>query len=76
VVAIVRTVATAHEGTRNDLLFWASCRMGEVIHSGGISMTAAVEALRTAATTCGLEDNEANRTIESGITHGQEGATQ
>lgn len=64
---LVRTVAGAQPGERNNLAFWASCRVGEMIGSGLLSPEAAVELVTAAATRAGVPSAEARRTAWSGI---------
>jgi hypothetical protein len=60
---LYRVVAGASEGERNQLLFWASCRVAE----HGLDTVAASEILMTAAIQAGLPEAEARRTIASGL---------
>ncbi len=62
VTALYRLVATAPEGERNDLLFWASCRAAE----HGVDRSAASQILLAAARQAGLPEGEARSTIASG----------
>jgi hypothetical protein len=62
-----RAVARASEGRRNSVLFWAACRVGEVIAAGQINGELAAELLARAAVTAGLPEAEARRTIASGF---------
>jgi hypothetical protein len=61
--AILRKLADAQQGERNGLLFWASCRLGE----RGISAREAEAMLLPIATSIGLADPEARRTIASAL---------
>lgn len=54
-------VATRPEGSRNNGLFWAACRMAE----GGHGYDATLAALGDAARVAGLTDREAETTIRS-----------
>jgi hypothetical protein len=71
---ILRLVERAEEGTRNDRLFWAACRFGEMVAEGVIRETVAVQLLESAATLCGLvADDGMSRvraTIASGLSVG------
>jgi hypothetical protein len=60
---LFRIVAEAHEGERNDILFWASCRAAE----HGLERSAATDILLTAARQAGLLEREARATIASGF---------
>jgi hypothetical protein len=57
-----RAVARAPEGRRNGVLFWAACRVGEVIAAGQINSEFAAELLARAAVLAGLPEAEARRT--------------
>jgi hypothetical protein len=61
--ALYRVVADAPEGRRNDLLFWASCRVAE----RGLDAEAATDVLLAAALRAGLDEREARATIASGL---------
>jgi hypothetical protein len=61
--ALYRLVADAPEGRRNDLLFWASCRVAE----RGLDADAATDVLLAAALRAGLDEREARATIASGL---------
>jgi hypothetical protein len=63
----VRAVADAPEGDRNNILFWAACRLGEAIQDGNIGAGFGAGALAAAAVRAGLSIAEAERTIASGI---------
>lgn len=69
-LGLVRTVATASEGERNRLLFWAACRAREMVVEDALDNDAGVqvlEALREAAADCGLTQREIDRTITSAM---------
>jgi hypothetical protein len=63
VAGLYRVVATAAEGERNGLLFWASCRIAE----RGVDRDAGAEILLAAAGQAGLSEREARSTIASGL---------
>ena len=65
--ALARYVSTAPVGSRNEALFWASCRAGERVQAGDVALTDAIEELLLAAVGSGLGDVEAERTILSGL---------
>jgi hypothetical protein len=71
---ILRLVERAEKGTRNNRLFWAACRFGEMVLEGVVREPAAVQLLESAATLCGLvADDGMNRvraTIASGLSVG------
>ena len=64
---LVRLVATARPGERNNLTFWAGCRAGEMVSSGLLREDTAVDVIAEAATRAGLPRDEAERTAWSGI---------
>ena len=64
---LTRTVATAPEGKRNCILFWAACRAGEAIRNGTADEGFITEALLEAALHAGLDRRGAQATIRSGI---------
>ena len=59
---LVRVVAGAPQGQRNNLAFWAACRAGEMARSGLIGLEAATAVIAAAATRAGLGQREAERT--------------
>jgi hypothetical protein len=62
---ILRTVAQATEGTRNQILFWAGCRLREMAAVGFLSRDTAMALAIEAATRSGLPRLEAIRTLHS-----------
>jgi hypothetical protein len=64
---LLRHVEHAREGTRNNRLHWASCRLGERVRAGQISRGEAERALLAAAIHTGLEEIGARATIRSGL---------
>ena len=64
---LVRLVAGAAPGQRNNVTFWAACRAGEMVSSGLLREDTAVDVLAEAATRAGLPLAEAERTARSGI---------
>jgi hypothetical protein len=65
VEGIVRTVATAAEGQRNAVTFWAACRMRELVEQGALDRIPAIELIVEAASRAGLDHKEARRTAQS-----------
>jgi hypothetical protein len=65
---LVRTVATAPEGQRNSVLFWAANRAAEIIAEGQLSRPHAEAVLIEAASRAALDHVEAARTIASALT--------
>jgi hypothetical protein len=64
---LVRAVATATEGDRNSILFWAACRGSEAVRDGKAAEGFVNNVLLEAAKRCGLGEVEAKRTIQSGM---------
>jgi hypothetical protein len=67
---LVRLVAGAHEGDRNNLAFWAACRAGEMVAAGLLDAETAEAVIADAATRAGLSDAEAELTARSGVRTG------
>jgi Bifunctional DNA primase/polymerase, N-terminal len=55
---ILQCVLDSEPGSRNETLFWAACRMGELVEAGAVREAAAVAALLNAGRTVGLSDHE------------------
>src|SRR5262249_15485717 len=55
---LVRVVAGAPEGQRNNLAFWAACRAGEMARSGFIGLETAAAVIAAAAMRAGLSQRE------------------
>lgn len=66
-----RTVATAREGTRNDVFNTACYRIAGLVAGGGISETVAGGALTQAGYQAGLSDNEITKTLASAFRAGK-----
>jgi hypothetical protein len=64
---LVRLIAGAREGERNNLTYWAACRAGEMVASGLLDPDAAAAVIAQAATRAGLPRGEAERVAWSGI---------
>jgi len=64
---LVRLIAGAREGERNNLAYWAACRAGEMVASGLLDPDAAAAMIAEAATRAGLPRGEAERVAWSGI---------
>lgn len=65
---LVRVVLDATpERDRNTRLFWAACRVGEMVSEGRLDEPTATGVLVDAATRTGLPEAEARRTIASGL---------
>jgi AraC-like DNA-binding protein len=64
---LVRGVATAPEGERNNVAFWAACRAGEMVAAGLLDSETAVALITEAAVRAGLPQPAAMRTAFSGV---------
>jgi hypothetical protein len=72
---LLRAVAFAPHGKRNNLLYWAAKRFGEAVGAGAISVENAFYMLSEAARHAGLSQHEMSRTILSGLSNGFESAS-
>ena len=63
---LLRTVLSAREGTRNNLLFWASCRIAEMVKDDRLSIEVAEVLLGEAGHRLGLSMQETRSTAISG----------
>jgi Bifunctional DNA primase/polymerase, N-terminal len=64
---LIRLVAGAREGERNNLTFWAACRAGELVASRLLKANFAIAIIAEAAARSGLPRAEAERTAWNGI---------
>jgi len=64
---LVRLIAGAREGQRNELTYWAACRAGEMVASGLLVADEAAAVIAEAATRAGLPRAEAERTASNGV---------
>jgi hypothetical protein len=64
---LIRLIAGAREGERNNLTYWAACRAGEMVTSGLLDLDVAAGVIAEAATRAGLPRKEAERVAWSGI---------
>jgi Bifunctional DNA primase/polymerase, N-terminal len=67
IAGLVRSAATAAEGRRNSILFWAACRMRERMARGDIDGAHGRALLLDAAADAGLPHQEAARTIDGAM---------
>ena len=67
---ILRIVERAEEGTRNNRLFWAACRFGEMVAEGVVREPVAVQLLESAATLCGLVVDDGRGRVRATIASG------
>jgi hypothetical protein len=65
--AEAREVATAPEGQRNNTLYQAALKLGQLSAAGLLTESLISDRLVAAATECGLPRAEAHRTIASGL---------
>jgi hypothetical protein len=66
-----QAVATATEGTRNDTLNRAAHAVGTLVGAGALDEQTACLNLQAAARQCGLPEEEARKTIASGLSAGK-----
>jgi hypothetical protein len=64
---LVRLVAHASPGERNNVTYWAACRAGEMVASGLLEAEVVASVIAEAATRAGLSRAEAERTAWSGV---------
>jgi hypothetical protein len=65
VAGIVRIIAGAREGERNQVCFWGACRLAELIDQKVIDRDDALDIAVEAASRAGLPHTEALRTVRS-----------
>jgi hypothetical protein len=68
---LVRKVADAPDGTRNNVLNWAAWKAGRDAARGRVDLEEARERLREAALSTGLDERAAAATIRSGFQAGE-----
>jgi bifunctional DNA primase/polymerase-like protein len=64
---IIYRLRTASEGERNNLTFWAACRLAEIVAAGRMSAEEASALIVEAAIRTGLSEEEVTRTVKSGF---------
>ena len=64
---LVHTVETAPEGQRNNILYWAGCRVREMVTAGEMGADGATAFLVSAAVAAGLSERDARKTIASAM---------
>lgn len=64
---IVKTISSAKDGTRNDLLFWGASRLSEMVDQGSIAVDTAIALALDAARQAGLSYREALATTCSAL---------
>jgi hypothetical protein len=65
--AVVATVLDAKQGERNCVLYWASCRLAEMVSDGQLGEGEATEILTRAGEAAGLSPGEVAATVASGL---------
>jgi hypothetical protein len=69
--AMVRGIAgrveRATEGERNNVVFWAACRLSELVRAGRLDEDWSADLLEIVAVNAGLSRLEERRTIASGL---------
>lgn len=60
-------------GERNNLLYWAACRAGELVKEGTLGESKAIDLCTSSGHRAGLSELEALRTTKSGIAMGKRG---
>lgn len=68
---LLHHLANAQEGERNSVLFWTSCRVGEMVGEGLINGEPAEHLLVDRGMGLGLPQRETVATVRSGLTTGQ-----
>jgi hypothetical protein len=64
---IVAAVVDAKQGERNNTLYWASCRLAELVSDGQIEQATAEDMLARAGEAAGLGSTEVEATVASGL---------
>jgi hypothetical protein len=67
---LIRRLLAARRGERNQLLFWASLRAGELVADGDLGTREATRALTSAATQIGLTGEDGQRAVAATIRSG------
>lgn len=67
---LIRRLLAARRGERNQLLFWASLRVGELVADADLDARTATRALTGAATQIGLADEDGQRAVAATIRSG------
>ena len=67
---LIRRLLAARRGERNQLLFWASLRAGELVADGDLDAREAARALTAAATQIGLAGEDGQRAVAATIRSG------
>ncbi len=74
IIRLAMYVAESREGQRNSRLYWAACRLAEMSFVRPEYREAAVDHLVVAAIRAGLDQREAERTVQSGLSASRERA--
>ncbi|GAA4717129.1 bifunctional DNA primase/polymerase [Sphingomonas lutea] len=70
---LIQAVVRAPTGSRNRLLFWAACRLGDFVDAGVVQRDVAFALLFEAGQQAGLSRREAQATSLSGLRRGELG---
>jgi hypothetical protein len=62
---VLRAVATANEGERNNYTYWGACRLAEMVAANTLSHEHAIALIIEAASRTGLSRSEAQHTAQS-----------
>jgi hypothetical protein len=62
---VLRAIATANEGERNNFTYWGACRLAEMTAANTLSQDHALALIIEAASRTGLSRSEAQRTAQS-----------
>jgi hypothetical protein len=65
IAGVVRTIARAPEGQRNNCAFWGACRLAGLVDDGYLDFEDAIAIVIEASSRAGLPQFEARRTAES-----------
>jgi hypothetical protein len=68
---IIRTIAEAREGERNQVTYWGGCRLAQMVDAGEISCGDAIGLAIEAASHAGLPPHEARNTLRSAFRRGR-----
>jgi hypothetical protein len=70
IAGIIRAVAGAPEGQRNQLTFWGACRLAELVVQNRMDRSTAIDLIVEAASRTGISRMEASRTAQSAFRSG------
>jgi len=70
---LIRAIVLAPSGSRNSILHWGACRVGEFVAVGGLQPATAMALLIEAGKQSGLPEREVVATVRSGLRNGYVG---